>query len=60
MEYGLSEEQGMIANTVRSFVEREIYPHEALVERTGEVPNEIAQEIKQKTLDLGFYACNFP
>ena len=53
MEYGLSEEQGMIANTVRSFVEREIYPHEALVERTGEVPNEIAQEIKQKTLDLG-------
>jgi acyl-CoA dehydrogenase len=59
MQYGLNEEQEMIASTVRSFVEKEIYPHEELVERTGEVPAEIAQDIKQKTLDLGFYACNF-
>ena len=58
--FGLSQEQEMIVSTVRSFVETEIYPHEDLVERTGEVPAEIAQEIKQKTLDLGFYACNFP
>ena len=60
MQYGISPEQEMIVNTVRSFVEKEIYPHEELVERSGEVPAEIAQEIKQKTLDLGFYACNFP
>ncbi len=60
MQYGLNEEQEMIVSTVRSFVEKEIYPHEELVERTGEVPAEIAQEIKKKTLDLGFYACNFP
>ena len=60
MQYGLSEEQEMIVVTVRSFVEKEIYPHEDVVERTGEVPEEIAQDIKQKTLDLGFYACNFP
>ena len=60
MIYGLTDEQNMIADTVRSFVEKEIYPHEDLVERTGEVPAEIAQEIKKKTLDLGFYACNFP
>ena len=60
MLYGLSAEQDMIAQTVRSFVEKEIYPHEELVELTGEVPAEIAQQIKQKTLELGFYACNFP
>ncbi|MEO0486529.1 MAG: acyl-CoA dehydrogenase family protein [Pseudomonadota bacterium] len=60
MIYGQSDEQLMIADTVRAFVENEIYPHEELVERTGEVPHEIAQDIKQKTLDLGFYACNFP
>lgn len=60
MIYGLTEENTMIANTVRIFVEKEIYPHEDLVERTGEVPAEIAREIKQKTIDLGFYACNFP
>ena len=60
MQYGISTEQEMIANTVRSFVEKEIYTHEELVERSGEVPAEIAQDIKQKTLELGFYACNFP
>jgi acyl-CoA dehydrogenase len=60
MQFGLSEDHEMIAATVRDFVEREIYPHEALVERTGEVPQKIAAEIKRKTKDLGFYACNFP
>ena len=60
MIYGLTEENIMIADTVRAFVEKEIYSHEAEVERTGVVPNEIAQDIKRKTLDLGFYACNFP
>ena len=60
MNFGLTDEQELIVSTVRSFVEREIYPHEALVEKTGEVPAEIAQDIKQKCLDLGFYASNFP
>ena len=59
MDFGLSEEQEMIVKTVRSFVENEIYPHEDLVERSGEVPAEIAMQIKKKTIDMGFYACNF-
>ena len=60
MHFGLSDEQQMIVDTVRSFVETEIYPHEAEVERTGEVPPAVAEAIKSKTLELGFYACNFP
>ena len=60
MNFGLTEEQEMIVETVRSFVENEIYPHEEVVERTGEVPKDIADSIKRKTMDLGFYACNFP
>ena len=60
MQYGLTEEQEMIASTVRTFVEKEIYPHEDHVDRTGEVQHEVAEEIKRKTIDLGFYACNFP
>ncbi|WP_204112662.1 acyl-CoA dehydrogenase family protein [Shimia biformata] len=60
MQFGLTEEQEMIVSTVRSFVENEIYPHEDLVERTGEVPPDVAERIKQKTIELGFYACNFP
>ncbi len=60
MQFGLNDEQEMIVSTVRSFVENEIYPHEERVERTGEVSEEIAAEIKRKTLELGFYACNYP
>ncbi len=60
MQFGLTDEQQMIVDTVRSFVENEIYPHEDTVERSGEVPKEIAEEIKRKTIELGFYACNFP
>ncbi len=60
MHFGLSEEQDMIVSTVRSFVENEIYPHEQTVERAGEVPPELAQEIKRRCIELGFYACNFP
>lgn len=60
MHFGLSEEQDLIVSTVRSFVENEIYPHESEVERTGRVDPDLAQDLKQKCLDLGFYACNFP
>lgn len=60
MNFELSDEQEMIVSTVRAFVENEIYPHENEVERTGIVPDTVAWNIRQKTVDLGFYACNFP
>ncbi|MBC2807228.1 acyl-CoA dehydrogenase family protein [Rhizobium ruizarguesonis] len=60
MNFGLSEEQEMIVETVRAFVETEIYPHENEVERSGIVPPELGDEIRRKCIDLGFYACNFP
>jgi acyl-CoA dehydrogenase len=50
----------MIVDTVRNFVEKEIYPHENKVEELGYVPQEIADDIKTKVLDMGFYAPNFP
>ena len=54
MDFAPSAEQEMIISTVRSFVEKEIYPHEKLVEDLGYVPTEIAADIKAKVLDLGF------
>lgn len=60
MHFGLTQEQEMIVSTVRAFVENEIYPHEDEVERTGEVPPAVAEAIRQKSKELGFYACNFP
>lgn len=60
MNFGLTEEQAMIVETVRSFVEQEIYPFETEVEKTGSVRPELAEAIRDKTIELGFYACNFP
>ena len=60
MNFGLSQEQQMIVDTVRSFVENELYPLEAEVERAGRVAPEIGQEIKNKCLELGFFAANMP
>ena len=60
MDFGLSQEQNMIVDTVRDFVEKEIYPHEQQVENLGYVPSEIADDIKAKVLEMGFYAPNFP
>src|SRR5699024_5120591 len=60
MDFGLSEEQRMVVDTVRSFVETEIYPHEAEVERLGQVPEGLGEQIKHKVLDMGFYAPNMP
>ena len=60
MQLGLTEEQELIVQTVRGFVESHIYPHEEEVERTGLVPKEIGQEIAEKCRDIGFYAANLP
>jgi acyl-CoA dehydrogenase len=60
MNFALTEEQQMIVDTVRSFVETEIYPHEDEVERTGVVPRELGQEIARKCKEIGFFGCNFP
>jgi acyl-CoA dehydrogenase len=60
MEFGLTPEQEMIVSTVRDFVETEIFPFEAEVERTGEVPPELAADLRRKVIEMGFWACNFP
>jgi acyl-CoA dehydrogenase len=60
MDFGLSEEQQAIVDTTRSFVENELYPHEAMVERTGRVPMELIKEIQAKAMQAGLYAANMP
>jgi len=60
MEFAHSTEQQMIVDTVRRFVEHELYPHEAEIERTGVVPRELGRDIQNKCLELGFYAANMP
>ena len=60
MDFGLSEEQKLIVETTRAFVENELYPHEAAIERSGELPLELVREIQTKAIELGLYAANIP
>jgi acyl-CoA dehydrogenase len=60
MEFGLTPEQQMLVESLRAFVERELIPHEDLVERTDHLPPELAAEIRRKAIAAGFYAANMP
>jgi acyl-CoA dehydrogenase len=58
MNFGLSFEQEMIVDTVREFIEKEIYPHEDEIEKSGEVPLELGHEIRDKCIEAGYFAAN--
>ena len=60
MHFGLTEEQQMIQDTVRAFVENELYPHEAEIERTGHLDMDVIKDIQQKAMEAGLYAANMP
>ena len=60
MDFDLSNEQKMIIETVRSFVEQELYPHKAEVEKNNLINSDLIEKIKQKSIELGLYAANMP
>ena len=60
MDFALREEQRLIVETTRAFVETELYPHEAAVERSGRLPLELIREIQKKAMLAGLYAANMP
>jgi acyl-CoA dehydrogenase len=60
MDFGLNDEQRMIVETTRAFVETELFPHEQMVERTGVLPVELIREIQKKAIVAGLYAANMP
>ena len=60
MQFGMTEEQSMIVDTTRAFVEKEIYPHELAVERSGHLDMDLVREIQKKAIDAGLYAANMP
>lgn len=60
MNFTLTHEQEMVVETVRSFVERELYPHETEVEAEDRVRPELANEIRERAIEQGLYAANMP
>lgn len=60
MEFNLSDEQKLIVETTRSFVENELYPHEEQIERTGQLDIEVVRAVQAKAIEAGLYAANIP
>ncbi len=60
MDFSLTDEQQLIIKSTREFVERELYPHEAEIERTGVLRDELQRELKAKAIEAGLYAANMP
>ena len=60
MQFELNTEQKMIVDTVRAFVENELYPHEDEVERLDAVPPALVKSIQAKAIEVGLYAANMP
>ncbi len=60
MHFALTEEQNLIVETTRAFVENELYPFEAEVERTGVLGMDLIRELQAKAMAAGLYAANMP
>ncbi len=60
MNFSLSEEQNLIVETTRAFVENELYPHEEEIERSGVLEMDLVRELQKKAMDAGLYAANIP
>ena len=60
MDFGLSDEQKLIIDVTRHFTEKELFPYEEEVERSGRVPPELVEQIKTRSIAAGIYAANMP
>ena len=60
MDIVLSHENEMILQTVRAFMEKEIFPHEEEVDRLGYVPEELGRQIEKEAIEAGLYSANLP
>lgn len=60
MNFEISEEQTLIIDTAKRFVEQELYPYEEEVEKNDKVPDELVKQITERALEAGLYAANMP
>ncbi len=60
MDFQVTDEQRMLLESVRAFLDAEIYPYEGEIDRKGEVPPELGDRITARALEMGFYAANLP
>ena len=60
LDFNLSDEQKMLVEMTRSFVEKDMMPHEEILETKDILPSDLAVVLKKKSIELGLHACNLP
>ena len=60
MEFGLTQEQKLLINTVQRFIQNELFPLEEDVEANNVLDDQVAKTIFSKASSLGLYAMNIP
>ena len=60
MNYELTDEQTMLLDSLQAFVEQEIMPFEDESDAAAEVSAEVGERIKQRAMEMGFFAANLP
>ncbi|MFN0193241.1 MAG: acyl-CoA dehydrogenase family protein [Aestuariivirga sp.] len=53
-------EDQLLLDTVQAFMKAEIYPHEELVDRLGEVPLDLGRQIEKRSMAAGLFSANLP
>ncbi|MFO1088407.1 MAG: acyl-CoA dehydrogenase family protein [Hyphomicrobiales bacterium] len=56
----MSHEHEMLLQTVKRFMEEEMFPHEDLVDKLGEVPIDLGRQIEKRSKEAGLFAANLP
>jgi len=55
-----SHEHELLVSTLRTFIEKELLPHEEHVDELGQVPDELGRQIEQRSKEVGLFAANLP
>lgn len=53
-------EHQLLLETVQAFMKAELFPHEDLVDKLGEVPLELGRQIEKRAIEVGLYSANLP
>jgi acyl-CoA dehydrogenase len=56
----MNHENELLINTLKAFMDAEIFPYEDEVDAKGEVPIELGRQIETRAKDIGLFAANLP
>ena len=56
LDFKLSDEQKILVGMTKSFVEKDMMPHEEILETKDILPSDLAASLKNKSIEIGLHA----